>query len=89
LYFFIEEQAVDFERDFIVEIKFNKFKKDKARLFGLFSDGDKTTDYTGLNDKLRNLELSEGDDVTLELFGKKIKISRLEKKKAKFEILNP
>lgn len=85
----IEEQPVDFGREFQVTVSFERFKKDKIRLNVALADGDKKTPYYGLHDKFKNLKLNSKGEIIYELFGQSFKFTKLDKKKARFEILNP
>ena len=85
----IEEKGVDFGREMIVRLRFNKFKKGSARLSVVLDDGEKEVPYLGFGSKLRKMKLDENNEVILKLLGQKIKLGFIEKKQAKFEILEP
>ncbi len=85
----IEERDVDFGRDLTVEIKFKKFKRGKASLYGQFSDGEAVVKYVGMDKLLSDLKLNSEGEASFDLFGRTLTFTKIENKKAKFELSGP
>jgi len=85
----IEEKPIDFGRDFTVKLRFDKFKKDSARISGRFSDGEKEVKYLGPIMRFEKVKLNQNGEAKFKILGKNILLHKVGKKKARFEILNP
>lgn len=86
----IEEKPVDFGRDLTVKLRFDKFKKDRVLFSAKFTDGDKEFDYDQhMLTRMRGMPLNDQGEAKFQIFDKWVKITKLGKKEARFEIVEP